>query len=198
MIDPNITLDNHDGPSRKNLPGESGIWILIFGDMAIFALFFGTYLYYRALDVDLYTSSQKDLNAVLGLLNTCVLLTSSWFVVWAVHLVKIQQVRRARFPLAAAIFCGLGFWVIKMIEYSEKFKAGHTIISDGFFMFYFMLTGIHLGHVTIGLVALIFIFNLARKPALTDSEIKMVEGGGVFWHLVDLLWVVLFALLYFV
>lgn len=180
------------------MPGEGGVWILIFGDMMIFGLFFGTFLYYRALDVDLYATSQQSLNMSLGLLNTIFLLTSSWFVVWAVRCAKQGDVRETGRLLLAAMALGIGFWIVKIVEYSEKIGAGHTIISNDFFGFYYMLTGIHLIHVTVGLFALAYAFSQTRKPRFATRDFQTIEGIGAFWHMVDLLWIVLFALLYLV
>ena len=187
-------IAGENAPVRK-MPGEEGVWFFIFGDLIVFGLFFLTYLYYRADDPLLYRESQAQLNAGLGLLNTLILLTSSWFIARAV-----QAVRQGRFPLASALIAGgfslgAGFVIVKIIEYHEKISAGINVVSNDFFMFYFMYTGIHLLHVFIGLGVLIFLFLLSRKES-AGSHIRSFESGGAFWHLVDLLWVVLFALLY--
>lgn len=177
------------------MPGEEGVWIFIFGDLIVFGLFFLTYLYYRADDVSLYRESQAQLNASLGLLNTLLLLTSSWFVAQAVKAVRLGRLETASALIAGGFSLGLGFVIVKVIEYSEKISAGINVVSNDFFMFYFMYTGIHLLHVFIGLGVLIFLFLLSRKEA-AGVHIRSFESGGAFWHLVDLLWVVLFALLY--
>jgi nitric oxide reductase NorE protein len=182
----------------KSMPGEAGIWIIIFGDMMFFALFFGTYLFYRAEDVALYTRSQQSLNLYLGLTNTIILLTSSWLVVWAINCAKAGVVRECGRLIMAAIALGLGFWGVKIVEYSEKISAGKTIVSNAFFGFYYMFTGIHLLHVTVGIAGLAFAHSLVRKNRIVGQDFRILQGVGVFWHMVDLLWIVLFALLYLV
>lgn len=183
---------------KKSLPGEDGVWIIIFGDMMIFGLFFSTYLYYRALQVDLYTASQQTLNMGMGLINTILLLTSSWFVVWAMRCAKHGKARETTRLLIAAMAMGIGFWIVKISEYSEKISAGHTIVSNEFFGFYYMFTGIHLIHVTAGLFALAYAFFLARRSRIIGRDFDTLVGIGAFWHMVDLLWIILFALLYLV
>ncbi|PHR62277.1 MAG: hypothetical protein COA43_00840 [Robiginitomaculum sp.] len=189
---------NTSKPHTPNLPGSEGVWILIFGDMMVFGLFFGTYLFYRSANIEMYYTSQSSLNEFFGLLNTIVLLTSSWFVVWAVRLAKSGAKKATANRIVIAILLGLGFCVVKGIEYSAKFSEGHTIISNEFFMFYFMLTGIHLVHVTIGLGALSFVYFKIKTQGINENNVTTLETSGIFWHLVDLLWVVLFALLYLV
>lgn len=181
--------------SARKMPGEEGVWIFIFGDLIVFGIFFLTYLYYRAIDPELYRESQAQLNAGLGLLNTVLLLTSSWFVAQAVQAVRQDRLRAASALIAGGFSLGVGFVIVKIIEYHEKISAGINVVSNEFFMFYFMYTGIHLLHVFIGLGVLTFLFLLSRKEAAAE-QIQSFESGGAFWHLVDLLWVVLFALLY--
>jgi len=179
----------------KHVPGEEGVWVFIFGDLVAFAIFFLTYVAYRAGDVALYAESQNLLSRGYGLLNTFLLLTSSLFVAQAVADARKGGAYTARL-LTGAIACGVGFCVVKVFEYGEKFAAGITLNTDAFFAFYFMFTAIHLVHVLFGLGVLAFMLARVRRPAIDGVTMRVLEGGGVFWHLVDLLWVVLFALFY--
>ena len=191
-------IDDIQEGTGKRLPGEPGIWILIFGDMVIFGLFFGTFLFYRSQDVATFAASQQSLNLSLGLLNTLLLLTSSWFVVWAVRCVKHQALPQARTLFKIGMALGLVFWAVKVIEYREKILDGQTIITNEFFGFYYMFTGIHLLHVTVGLGALYFVIRILKDGRTDSKTFHVVEGIGAFWHMVDLLWIVLFTLLYLV
>lgn len=184
-------------PAARKMPGEEGIWIFIFGDLLVFAVFFLTYLYYRAQNPLLYDEAQQHLTAAYGLINTLLLLTSSWFVAQAVNAVRRGEVPLARKLIAGGMAFGFGFVGVKIVEYSEKFAAGITVITNDFFMFYFMYTGIHLLHVFVGLGVLFFLFSLTRRENAAE-QIGSFESGGAFWHLVDLLWIILFALLYLV
>jgi nitric oxide reductase NorE protein len=179
----------------RHLPGEVGVWVFILGDMAIFAVLFVTYLTGRTGDVDLFNSSQSALNPDFGLVNTLLLLTSSLLVVMGVRSVKERRGPGAWFFLGA-IACGLAFSALKVIEYSDKASHGLTPATNDFFMYYFVLTGLHWFHVALGILVLIAMTHFARKDDLTDQQVAFVEGGACFWHMVDLLWIVLFPLLY--
>ena len=190
---------------KPHVPGEVGIWVFILGDMVIFGLFFIVFVYYRGLNVDLYTQSQATLNQNYGAINTLFLLASSWFVAMAVDDMRNKTVKLAPVFFPLAMLCGLGFGVVKIIEYSEKLSAGITITSNDFYMYYYIFTGLHFLHVLIGMGVLVFLWHRARlaaKQALTrdaaviDKDMVLIESGASYWHMVDLLWIVLFPLLY--
>ncbi len=179
----------------RHLPGEEGVWVFILGDMMVFALFFLTFVYYRVDNIPLYSEAQELLNRKLGLLNTMLLLTSSLFVAQAVRVARTGG-RQTPMLLGGAIVCGLGFVVVKIVEWGDKISHGITLNTNEFFIFYFMFTGIHLAHVLIGLSVLTWLLVRSRRQQPDPGFLNTLEGGGAFWHLVDLLWVVLFALLY--
>ena len=194
--------DSSDVPTGRkstHVPGEPGIWVLLLGDMAVFAVLFGVYLSRRAENRELFASSQNTLNRDFGALNTLVLLTSSLLVVFAVHALRTPHLRHLAYRLTLAGF-GVGclFVIIKGFEYYEKFAAGIVPNTNEFYMYYFVLTGLHLAHVVIGLAILLALSRLARKPEPTRTHIAFFEGGGCFWHMVDLLWIVIFPLLFLV
>lgn len=184
-------------PKPRHVPGEEGVWVFIFGDLLVFGTFFVTYAVSRMQDLVIFDRSQAMLDRGLGLTNTLLLLTSSWFVAQAVAAVRRDD-RRARLLVVGAIICGLGFVIVKAFEYSAKIGAGITLNTDPFFTFYYMFTAIHLIHVVIGLGVLGFISKRFDSTGRFAAPLGLIEGGGAFWHLVDLLWIVLFALLYLV
>jgi nitric oxide reductase NorE protein len=182
----------------RHLPGEEGIWVLILGDLLVFSIFFATYLVYRAQKVALYVASQKSMERGFGLLNTGLMLTSSLFVALAVADARDGESSRAGKRLAAALGCGVAFVVSKAFEWGGKLSAGITLNTNEFYSFYYMFTGIHLFHVLIGLGVLGYLILRSYRADSGPSYVMVMEGGGAFWHLVDLLWVVLFSLLYLV
>ena len=182
--------------TKAHLPGEVGIWVFVFGDMMIFTLFFCTFVFYRAQEVELFRASQLVLNQNYGVINTMLLLTSSAFVFHAVRSIREGLARRGSVLLALAFLCGGGFAVIKIMEYSEKIGHDITPVTNNFYMFYFMLTGIHFMHVLLGLGVLVFLWLRSRRASITPGDIVLFESGATFWHMVDLLWIVLFPLLY--
>jgi nitric oxide reductase NorE protein len=182
----------------RHLPGEEGVWVLILGDMLAFSVFFVTFLFYRQQDVALYATSSETMERGFGLLNTGLLLTSSLFVALAVHDARDGHSSRVAKLLSAAFACGVGFVVSKAFEWGGKITAGITLNTNEFYSFYYMFTGIHLLHILIGLGVLGYLIVRSRRVDPGASYVTAMEGGGAFWHLVDLLWVVLFALLYLV
>lgn len=180
---------------KRHVPGEEGVWVLILGDLFVFSTFFLMFAWYRGNAIPVFETGQAMLNRGYGLINTLLLLTSSLLVAVAVHRVRTQR-EGAQTILNMAILSGLGFVGIKILEYSEKITAGIGFASSDFFMFYFAFTGIHLIHVIIGLGVLLFVKNAARDPSSAVNRMVAIESGASFWHLVDLLWIILFALFY--
>jgi nitric oxide reductase NorE protein len=201
-VEPTGEQLNGDGPAggrvgrERHLPGEPGVWVFIFGDMTVFALLFGVFVYYRGKQPALFAHSQLELHRSFGAINTMLLLTSSLCVITAVRAIRAQMRRLAPAAIAVAFICGCGFLLNKVLEWSNLLSHGHKPATNNFFMYFFVLTGIHAFHLLIGMGVLITLFVLARKPKLSPGQFAFVEGGACFWHMVDLLWIVLFALLY--
>ncbi|MBB3045834.1 nitric oxide reductase NorE protein [Litorivivens lipolytica] len=182
----------------KHIPGEAGVWVLVLGDAFVFVLLFVSFLAYRSQALALYSDSQNQLNMHLGAVNTLLLLASSWFVVTALHALRRELQRLAMRLFQLAWLSGFGFGVVKVIEYSEKFEQGITPLTNSFFMFYFVLTGIHFIHLLIGLGVLAFMMSVLKRSKPGERRLATLESGATYWHLVDLLWIVLFPLLYLV
>ena len=189
-------------PDRKvrHIPGEAGLWVLLFGDMVIFTILFCVYLSRRGADEALFASSQDHLNRTLGGVNTLVLLTSSVLIVFAVRAFRNERTRYLTPRLmVAGLAVGACFVVVKAFEYHQKIAAGLTPTTNDFYMWYYAITGLHLAHVVLGLVILSVLTRVvATKPQPTSTNIAFLEGGACFWHLVDLLWIVIFPLIYLV
>jgi len=186
-------------PKQRHIPGETGVWILIFGDMTIFAVLFCVFLNARKSNPVQFAHDQAALNANFGAINTVLLLVSSLCVVMAVRAIRsgVHQSLASRYVVAAWL-CGIGFLVIKALEYSEKISHGITPQTSEFFMYYFVLTGLHAFHLLIGLGILGGLFALSRKPDMSTGKFAFFEAGACFWHMVDLLWIVLFPLIFLV
>lgn len=182
------------GRGSYHVPGEPGLWVLIMGDLVIFSAFFLTYTMAFVRERALFQASQQSLNVPIGLINTLILLTSSWAVARGVTSAREGR-PDARSWLICGMLLGLSFIAMKFYEYSEKYKAGITLNTNEFFIFYFTFTGIHLVHVIIGLGILAFCLSRFKYKKWTGS-ILLAEVGGVYWHLVDILWLIIFALIY--
>lgn len=194
------TLASATGKDRiRRLPGEAGTWLFILGDMTVFAILFGVHLLDRGDDPALFATSQATLSQDLGATNTLILLTSSLLVVLAVRAVRHANRRHLAAPLlGGAMVCGLVFVVNKYIEYSDKSDQGIGPATNEFYMSFFVLTGVHLVHLICGLALLAYAIVLSRRERLTERQSGYVDGAACFWHMVDLLWIVLFPLLYLV
>lgn len=182
----------------RRVPGENGTWVFLFGDMLVFGTFFATFMVERAKAPEIFDVSRKTLHIGVGLTNTLVLLTSSLCVVVALGALRWRARHIARLAVLAAMVCGGTFVLLKVFEYQSLVTQGHGAGANHFYLYYFILTGVHLFHVCVGMAVLALLLAQTRRIELSETRTAVVEGGACFWHLVDLLWVVLFPLLYLV
>ena len=185
-----------DGVTPRRLPGVDGIWVFIGADLVIFAILFLSFMQDRLKNPAVFEASRQTLNMHLGGLDTLILLTSSWSVALAVQAMKRDQIGREPRLLLGGAMTGLMFMVSKSVEYFQKFAHGVTPGTNPFFMWYFTLTGIHLAHVVTGTSLLTYLWVRSRRGTYDHLHRAVPESVASFWHLVDLLWVVLFPLLY--
>jgi nitric oxide reductase NorE protein len=185
-----------DRVEPRRLPGADGVWVFIGADAVIFAILFLSFMQDRLHNPALFEDSRHTLNMNLGGIDTLILLTSSWSVALAIQALKRDLVDRVPRYLLGGVLTGLMFVVSKSIEYFHKFAHGITPGTDAFYMWYFTLTGIHLTHVVAGTSLLTLLWIRSRRGAWSSSNRVMPECVASFWHLVDLLWIVLFPLLY--
>jgi nitric oxide reductase NorE protein len=180
----------------RRLPGVDGVWVFIGADAVIFAILFASFMQDRLHNPAMYEASRHTLNMNLGGIDTLILLTSSWSVALAIQAIKRDLVDRVPRYLLGGVLTGLMFVVSKSFEYFQKFAHGIMPGTDAFYMWYFTLTGIHLTHVLVGTSLLTYLWIKSRRGAYSSSHRAVPESVASFWHLVDLLWIVLFPLLY--
>ncbi|MGH7290988.1 MAG: cytochrome c oxidase subunit 3 [Myxococcota bacterium] len=166
--------------------------------MLVFGAFFATFMVERAKAPELFDVSRKTLHLGVGLTNTLVLLTSSLCILVALRALRTGVRHIARSAVLTAMGCGGIFLALKVFECHSLVTEGHGIGANHFYLYYFVLTGVHLFHVCVGMAVLTFLLAQTRRSELGDTRLAVVEGGACFWHLVDLLWIVLFPLLYLV
>jgi nitric oxide reductase NorE protein len=190
---------------EKYPPGDFAVWIIIYIELLTFGLFFLGYIISRRTDVELFNVSQEILSQTSGFINTFILITSSYFVVKAVGI--IQNMTQENYKelnmkasnwLLFALACGVIFLVIKITEFSHIFGLGINLSTNKFFMFYILLTGFHFMHVLLGSIILFNIYQNARNYKYTSDNYLGFESGASYWHMVDLLWIVLFPLIYII
>ncbi|HEY7535662.1 MAG TPA: cytochrome c oxidase subunit 3 family protein [Thermodesulfobacteriota bacterium] len=189
---------HHFDPVVEYQSLKLGMWLFIATELLLFGGLFAAYTIYRAKYPDMFAEQHLELNKPLGALNTAVLLLSSLTMALGVTSIQRGKPKRLAFFLLLTIVLGLAFGVNKYIEYSAKF---HHHIYPGtsiFFSLYFMMTGLHMLHVFAGISILTTMLVLTLRGKFSDKYYTPVEVSGLYWHLVDLIWIYLFPLLYLI
>ena len=184
------------GAAEPRLSGDLGVWLIILLELLTFAILFISFAFARLREMDVFNASQRTLDLHAGALNTVLLITGSWCVACAVRAVRRDASAVGARWLLGALACGGGFVVLKLTEYADKLASGIDLSSNTFYMFYFMLTGFHFLHVVVGMLALAYLWFKTRRGDYGSHDCHALETGGAFWHMVDLLWIVLFPLVY--
>jgi nitric oxide reductase NorE protein len=180
----------------KFVPGQPDMWAFVLFETLVFTGYFGFYLFYRARSPELFLHSQAQLDLRIGVFNTLVLLLSSWSVARCVQSSRAGAYRAAlRDAYITAAFAAV-FLFFKVFEWARLVHMGNGFDSNDFFTYYYFLTGIHFVHLLIGFVVLGVAVYQLRSPARRSQE--LVETCATYWHTVDFLWVLIFALLYVV
>ncbi len=172
----------------STLPGHPMMWILIVSEILVFGGALIAFAGVRLTDPDMFRQSQDHLNRLAGAVNTMVLLTSGFFAALAVNAIAAEKLRKARLWLLAASALGVVFLGVKAVEYATKLADGLTPTTNSFFTLYYLTTGFHALHVVAGIAILAIV---GWKASLDTIEI-----GTSFWHMVDLVWVLLFPIVY--
>ena len=184
------------GKPARAIPGQPDMWVLVLFEALVFTAYFAVYLFYRSAHSELFLQSQARLSPWLGTLDTLLLLTSSLFMLRCVQASRVGAFRTATTSAALTALLGTAFLISKIIEWTRLVHAGHGFSSNEFFMYYFFLTGIHVLHLLIGFITIGVIVCQLRRRERRSQE--LVETCATYWHTVDLLWVLIFSLLYVV
>ncbi len=182
----------------KLLPGDFAIWIFIFAELLVFGIFFLIYAVVRAQNVDLFNQYQDTLNREIGAINTLLLITASFFVVKAVHAIREGDSASCANWLYASLGAGTGFLILKSTEFYAKFSAGISMDTNTFYFFYISLTLFHYLHVILGMIILVAVLIKTKRGKYAKQEHTGVETGASYWHMVDLVWIILFPLVYII
>ncbi|MCU7931556.1 MAG: cytochrome c oxidase subunit 3 family protein [Candidatus Thiodiazotropha sp. (ex Codakia rugifera)] len=182
--------------SGRYPPGDLAIWVFILAELGAFAAFFGSYAFTRMNNVELFNHYQLTLDKDAALINTFALITSSYFVVRAVAAIRDSDSRGCVRWLVAALVMGAIFLVVKSQEYAHHIGEGITLSTNTFYMFYLSLTFFHFMHVIMGMVILAAVAVKAKRGCYSADKHTGVETGASYWHMVDLVWLILFPLVY--
>ena len=181
---------------EKYPPGDLAIWVFILAELGAFAAFFGAYAFTRMKNVEMFNFYQQTLDNTAALINTLALITSSYFVVRVVAAIREDDARRCVRWLLAALLMGALFLVVKSNEYAHHIEEGIRLSTNTFYMFYLSLTVFHFMHVIVGMVILAAVAVKAKRGGYSAQQHTGVETGASYWHMVDLVWLILFPLVY--
>ncbi|MEI6790003.1 MAG: cytochrome c oxidase subunit 3 family protein [Myxococcaceae bacterium] len=208
----NFPLHDHfERPQQQVDASKLGMWLFLATEVLIFGGLFVAYAVYHNLHPDLFKAAHHFLDVRMGAFNTVVLLFSSLTVVLAIHGAQQGKKQMVMLNLFITLICAGIFLVVKYVEYSHKFEAGllpgyyftnATIPNPDqahiFFGIYFLMTGLHGIHVVIGMIVLGWLMWRTHKNEFNSQYYSPLELGGLYWHLVDIIWIFLFPLLYLI
>jgi len=201
------TVGENTNVDSKKLPGDIAMWFFILAELTVFAIFFIGFAIAENMDLVMFAQGKAQLHKQAGLINTVALITSSFFVATALHSMRINKQKQAVYRLLFAMSFAVVYLVVKLWEYQVLFDKGIDIETNTFFTLYFLITAFHFMHILLGMVILIFMAINASKgkyiPArsdeeISDQDISGFESGACYWHMVDLLWIILFPLIYII
>jgi len=193
---------------RDDIGARMGMWLFLFTELILFGGMFLIYSVYRFTHPEEFHLAAQELNTIIGTLNTIILLTSS--LTMAVSIVAIQKNKKSLslFFQMLTIFLALFFMVNKYFEWTAKFDHGiypgsDTLLNENsgqilFFGLYYVMTGLHGLHVIIGIVMIAFMMRFTSKGIVTQDDYVKLENTGLYWHLVDIIWIFLFPLFYLI
>lgn len=185
-----------------------GMWLFLFTEMLLFGGMFLIYSVYRAAHPAEFHTAAKELDLIIGAVNTVALLTSSLSIALSISAIQRDNKKHAAVFLSITILLALVFLVNKYFEWGAKFH--HGIYPDSpellkhqsgeilFFGLYFVMTGLHGVHVLVGAVLLSVMLLLVLKEKINGKDFVKLENSGLYWHLVDIIWIFLFPLFYLI
>jgi nitric oxide reductase NorE protein len=190
------TMTTRSDEMRWAPPGDLAVWFFICAELLAFGVFFLGFSVARRFDRALFDAGQATLDTTAGLVNTLLLITSSLLVARAVRALRTGDSHVAVRRLLGAFLLGAGFLVVKGHEYAVQFAAGVSFDDDTFSMFYIGLTGFHAMHVVLGMLVLAVVARQAALGRYSPADCNGAESGAAYWHMVDLVWLILFPLVY--
>lgn len=197
---------DHAHDLRDDYGAKMGMWLFLFTEVLLFGGLFFMYFQYRVhYSVDFHEAA-KELNPFLGTMNTIILLTSSLTMALSIAALQRGNKKLSLLHLGFTIACAFGFLINKYFEWSAKIHHGIYPGSETlqerpegqvvFFGLYYLMTGLHTFHVIVGIIVLAFMMAFIKSGHLHSTYYSKLENGGLYWHLVDLIWIFLFPLFY--
>jgi cytochrome c oxidase subunit 3 len=193
---------------RDDLASKTGMWLFLFTEMLLFGGLFVVYSVYRFRNAQAFHLAAHELNVAIGTINTIILLISSTTIAMSITAIQKKNKKFALLLLGVTILLGLAFLVNKYFEWGEHLKEhiypGSAVLAlrgQGdvlFYGLYFFMTGLHALHIIIGLIFIGIITSMIYRDKITYNNFVLQENSGLYWHLVDLIWIFLFPLFYLI
>ena len=185
-----------------------GMWLFIASEILLFGGLFLLYSMYRFRHPADFHAASRELSLFAGTLNTCILITSSLSAALSIFALKQDRIKTARLFILFTISLACAFLVVKAFEWGAKFEHGlyprAAVLAAKpkgemlYFGLYFMMTGLHALHVIVGICILSVISGLIKKGRISSQRPTILENAGLYWHLVDIIWIFLFPLFYLI
>ena len=193
---------------RDDEASKMGMWLFLFTELLLFGGLFLVYTIYRHLNYEAFSHAALELSVTFGTINTVVLITSSLTIALSISAIKVNQVKKAIILLWGTIFFALVFMINKYFEWSAKIEHGlfpgmeHFMdLPPGeglFYLLYFFMTGLHAFHIIAGSIFIIVVISQLNKGKVKHDDYILQENAGLYWHLVDVIWIYLFPLFYLI
>jgi cytochrome c oxidase subunit 3 len=206
-----IPLAHHfSSLERQTDAARLGMWLFLATELLLFGGLFTAYAYYRWMFPAAWAEGSHLMSLALGTVNTFILLASSFTVAMSINFIRIGKPRLTTLMLAISIACGLAFMALKAVEYADHFHHGllpGRFLSSAeaqqpgvamFFVLYYLTTGLHAIHVIAGLTVLGVMMVKTARGRFSPDYYTPLDMGGLYWHLVDIIWIFLYPLLYLV
>jgi cytochrome c oxidase subunit 3 len=193
---------------RDDLASKFGMWLFLFTEMLLFGGLFIVYAVYRYLNSTAFHMAAEELSVTVGTLNTIILLVSSSTVAMSITATRMHKKKLAVILLWFTIVLGLVFLVNKYFEWGHHIKehifpGSEILVQRGpgdvlFYGLYYAMTGLHAVHIIVGLILLVIVAVRVANSKINHENYVFLENGGLYWHLVDLIWIFLFPLFYLI
>ncbi len=207
-MDAIITNEHAHDEHRDDEASKLGMWLFLFTELLLFGGLFLVYSIYRNLNIEAFRAGSAHLDIFIGAVNTIVLITSSATVAISITAIQKKHYRLAKNLLWFTILAAVVFMVNKYFEWGHKFDVGLYPGGDEFnalpggerlyFVLYYLMTGLHGLHVIIGAIFIGVVIHKINKGKQTYNNFALHENAGLYWHLVDLIWIFLFPLMYLI
>lgn len=198
----------HHNEHRDDQGSKLGMWLFIFTELLLFGGLFIVYAVYRYKNAQAFHIAAQELDVVMGTINTVILLVSSMTIAMSTTAIQRKDKRTTLILIGITLVLAVVFLVNKYFEWSGKIShglfPGSPVLDDLgqgdilFFGLYFFMTGLHAVHIIVGMIVLGVGFMRVKNNKLGYDNYQLLENGGLYWHLVDLIWIFLFPLFYLI